>query len=104
MYSGHLVAELADRLHRAQRPGAILIWIWSALTRYSVDHTETAGATCDRGARNALQLDIPLDPAGADELGQLGGLGDGDEALRVFAAFTGVRLPPIRFMAMARVV
>ena len=49
-----------------------------------------------------LQLDILPDPAGADEPGQPGGLGDGDEALarRLTSVFD---LPPIRFwLAMAR--
>jgi hypothetical protein len=69
--------------------------------------TEAAGRhLLDRRAQAVagLQLQITLDTAGADDLGQHGRLVDRDEALRIFAAFTGVRRPPIRFIATASVV
>ena len=74
-------------------PCAILIWIWSALTRYSAVTPKRPDATClifERSESPSFERDVDdraLDPA----LQRLA-LRDRQVAVRVLAAFAGVRL------------
>jgi hypothetical protein len=75
-------------------PCAILIWIWSALTRYSVVTPKRPEATCLIAERSEspAEIQVALDALLADHLRQLDRLGQRLEARRILAALAGVRL------------